>query len=32
MIVEFGVGVLTVGAAGYALWAVRRRKAMLLRV
>jgi len=29
MIVELGVGVLAVGAAGYALWMLRQRKAML---
>ena len=29
MIVELGVGVFAVGATGYALWMLRRRKAML---
>lgn len=31
MMVEIGVGVLAVGGAGYALWAVRGRKVMLRR-
>jgi hypothetical protein len=29
MIVELGVGVLAIGVAGYALWTLHRRKAML---
>ncbi len=29
--VELGVGVLAIGAAGYSLWMLRRRKAMLRR-
>ena len=29
--VELGVGVLTIGAASYSLWMLRRRKAMLRR-
>jgi len=29
VIVELGIGVLAVSAAGYALWLVHRRKAML---
>ena len=29
MIVELGVGALAIGAAGYTLWMLRRRKAML---
>jgi hypothetical protein len=29
VIVELGVSVFAVGAAGYALWTLRRRKAML---
>lgn len=28
MIAELGIGVFAVGAAGYALWTLRRRKAM----
>jgi len=31
VIVELGIGVLAVGAAGYALWTLRQRKAMLRR-
>lgn len=31
MIVELGVSVLAIGAAGYSLWILRRRKAMLRR-
>lgn len=31
MIVELGVGVLAVGAAGCSLWMLRQRKAMLRR-
>jgi len=31
VIVELGVGVLAVGAAGYALWMLHGRKAMLRR-
>ncbi len=31
MIVELGIGVLVVGAAGYTLWMLRGRKAMLRR-
>ena len=31
MIVELGIGVLAVGAAGYALWMLRGRKAMFRR-
>ncbi len=31
MMVKLGVGVLAVGAAGYTLWAVCRRKVMLRR-
>ena len=29
VIVELGIGILTVGAAGYALWMLHGRKAML---
>ena len=29
--VELGVSVLVIGAAGYSLWILRRRKAMLRR-
>jgi len=29
MIVELGVGVFAVGAVGYSLWMLRRRKSML---
>jgi len=29
--VEFGVNVFVIGAAGYSLWILRRRKAMLRR-
>lgn len=31
MIVELGIGLLAVGAAGYTLWMLRGRKAMLRR-
>jgi len=31
VMVEFGVNVFVIGAAGYSLWILRRRKAMLRR-
>ncbi|MFB0500367.1 MAG: hypothetical protein ACETWO_03740 [Candidatus Hadarchaeaceae archaeon] len=31
MIVELGIGVLAIGAASYAFWMLRQRKAMLRR-
>jgi len=31
MVIELGIGVLAVGTAGYALWMLRGRKAMLRR-